>query len=101
MKYTLFLAVNIYKEYMYLDETPLAPIKPNQSRLLDLIDDMNALENELNWGNIDKEYVPENVGMYQAMVQFVQTAEDDYRLDVIHCTPICITFDKKGESTDE
>lgn len=89
MRICVYLAVNVHQSYMYLTERKLHNLK-NASRLLDLICDQNALESELNWNQIDEEHKPTTVGTYQAVVEYVQTAEDDYRLDVISCTPVCL-----------
>lgn len=90
MRICLYFAVNEYKSYMYLTERKLHTFNKNTSRLFDLICDQNALEHELNWNKIDEIHKPTKVGTYQAVVEFVQTADDDYRLDVISCTPICL-----------
>ena len=92
MKICLYFAVNGYQNYLYLTERKLHTFNfnNNASRLFDLICDQNALEHELNWNKIDEIHKPTAIGTYQAVVEYVQTADDDYRLDVITCTPICL-----------
>lgn len=91
MRICLYFAVNQYQSYMYLTERKQHDFtNASTSRLFDLICDQNALEKELVWDKIDEEYKPTTVGIYQAVVEYVQTADDDYRLEVISCTPICL-----------
>jgi len=85
-QYLLYFAVSKCGDYVYLSERTFDNTK---IRLLDMIDDACALNLELEWTQLDKKYFPGDAGMYQAIVQFVQTAEDDYQLVVTHCVPVC------------
>lgn len=87
MKICVWFAVNKYNEFIYLDESEMENHSKNQCRIIDMIDDMYSLNTEFDWEKIDSDHKPNRVGMYQAIVQFVQTAEDDFRIDVISCTP--------------
>lgn len=84
----VYFAVNKYGSYMYLDEKFEEEPHKNQSRLMDIIDDSNALESELAWDKMIEADKPNVVGIYEAVVMQVQTAEDDFRLDVISCIPV-------------
>lgn len=94
IKTLLYFATTKDGDCIYLDERPMNDVKKNQSRLYDLIDDVFALQFELKWEQLDDAHRPNDVGVYQAVVQFVQIAEDDYRFDVIHCTPVCVFYPK-------
>ena len=59
------------------------------SCLIDLIDDFKDLEEELNWSRLDDEHQPKEPGLYQGVVEYEQTEEDEYELYVISCTPVC------------
>ena len=72
---TAYFSVSKYGDYTYLHEKFTNPnkAKENQARLIDIM-----LQNQQ----------PKEVGVYAAIIQHVQTAEDDFRLDVISCTPV-------------
>lgn len=88
MRTCLYFAVTCYNEYIYLTEKEIT--NGEHSRIIDLIDDSLSLQSELDWSEVDKIHRPEEVGCYQAVVEYRQTAEDDYSLVVISCTPVCI-----------
>lgn len=90
MRYLLYFAVTCYNDYIYMTERNMAGSPKDASRLIDLIDDYKDLQSELDWSQLDEEYKPKDTGCYQAVVQYRQTAEDDYSLDVISCTPMCV-----------
>jgi hypothetical protein len=85
----VYFSVNKYGSYTYVHELFTNPKEApdNQARLIDVICDAGALETELTWDKICKNQRPRKVGLYEAIVQHVQTAEDDFRLDVIDCKP--------------
>lgn len=87
---TVYFAVSKYGDCMYLHEkfTNEDKIAANQSKLIDIIDDYKNLEEELAWDKLIQNQKPKEAGLYAAIVQYVQTAEDDFRLDVISCTPV-------------
>lgn len=86
MKIIIFFAVTRYNERIYMTEQE----NDKHSRLVDLIDDCTDLQNELDWSELDETHQPNTVGCYQAVVEYKQTAEDDYSLIVISCTPVCL-----------
>lgn len=90
MKYLLYFAVTCYNDYIYITEKNMAGNPKDTSRLIDLVDDYKDLKDELNWNQLNEEHKPDVAGCYQAVVQHRQTAEDDYSLDVISCTPMCV-----------
>ena len=101
MRILLFFAVDRHNKILYLYDKPYnhpAKFFPNQSSLEDMLNDMDDLEHELDWSKLDEEYKPDTVGMYQAIIEYEQTAEDDYTLYVTHCTPVSILFKKENEN---
>ena len=88
MRFTIYFAVTCYNEYIYLTEKELT--NGEHSRIVDLIDDSLSLQSELDWGEVDEIHKPEEVGCYQAVVEYRQITEDDYNLAVISCTPVCL-----------
>ena len=87
MKIIIYFAVTRYDERIYMKEQES---EKAQSRFVDIADDLMNLKNELDWSELDKAYQPKEVGCYQAVVEYRQTAEDDYALVVILCTPVCL-----------
>ena len=90
MKYILYFSVTCYSDYIYMTEKKMADSPKDASMLIDIIDDYKDLKSELNWSQLDEVHKPDVVGCYQAVIQYRQICEDDYSLDVISCTPICI-----------
>lgn len=84
MRMLIYFAVTQYNEYIYLSEQKL-PQRKNQCRFVDLINDTYDLKNELNWATLNPKYKPNAVGIYEAVIEYTQTAEDDYSLNVIGC----------------
>lgn len=87
---TVYFAVSKYNDFMYLHEKFTHPDKAasNQSKLIDIIDDYTSLEGELEWDKLMENQKPNQVGVYAAIVRQAQTAEDDFELNVISCTPV-------------
>lgn len=87
---TVYFSVGKYGDYTYLHEKFTNPNKADekQSRLIDVIDDYRDLKSEFCWNKLLPNQQPKEVGVYAAIIQHVQTAEDDFRLDVISCTPV-------------
>ncbi len=92
IKRVVYFAVDYTGQMLYLDEHFMQsydgekePDKASDFR--DVFNDMYDLGYELSWKEVEK---PTNTGMYQAVVQFVQTGEDDYDLRVKSCTPLVL-----------
>ena len=79
MKRKVYFAVDNIKNIIYINEKPLGEERKNISKFCDLIQDRYDLSIEFEW-NIKK---PTVEGLYRAVVQFIQTAEDDYKLVVL------------------
>lgn len=87
MKIIIYFAVTRYDERIYMTEQES---EKAQSRFVDIVDDLMDIQNELDWSELDEVHQPKEVGCYQAVVEYRQTAEDDYALVVISCTPVCL-----------
>lgn len=48
------------------------------------------MKSELDCVEVDEIHKPEEVGCYQAVVEYRQITEDDYNLVVISWTPVCL-----------
>lgn len=90
MRFILYFAVTCYNDYIYMTEKGMSDNPKDASRIIDIIDDYTDLKTELNWSQVDEEHKPDLVGCYQAVVKYRQTAEDEYSLDVITCTPMFV-----------
>ena len=86
MKIIIYFAVTRYNDRIYMTEKE----NNKQNHLTDIIDDYTDLQNELDWSELDETHQPNEVGCYQAVVEYKQTAEDDYSLIVVSCTPVCL-----------
>ena len=86
MRIIIYFAVTRYDDCIYMTEQEK---EKSQSRFVDMVDEIGDLKNELDWSELDEAYQPKKVGCYQAVIEYRQTAEDDYSLVVISCTPIC------------
>lgn len=78
MKRKVYFVVDNIKNIIYVDEKSLDEDSNYTSRFCDLIQDRYDLSSEFEW-NVEK---PTVEGLYRAVVKFVQTAEDDYKLVV-------------------
>lgn len=86
MRIIIYFAVTRYDDCIYMTEQEKEKF---QSRFVDMVDEIGDLKNELDWSELDEAHQPKKVGCYQAVIEYRQTAEDDYSLVVISCTPIC------------
>lgn len=87
MRILIYFAVTRYDDRIYMTEQEK---EKSQSRFVDIVDDIYDLKNELDWSELDETHQPKEVGCYQAVIEYRQTAEDDYSLVVISCTPVCV-----------
>lgn len=87
MRIIIYFAVTRYNERIYMTEQKG---EKDQNCFADIVDDLMDLQNELDWSELDEVHQPKEVGCYQAVVEYRQTAEDDYTLVVILCTPVCL-----------
>lgn len=87
MRLIIYFATTRYDKRIYMTEQER---EKSQSRFVDVVDDTMDLKNELDWSELDEDYQPKEVGCYQAVVECRQTAEADYTLVVISCTPVCL-----------
>ena len=85
MRIIIYFAVTRYDDCIYMTEQEK---EKSQSRFVDMVDEIGDLKNELDWSELDEAHQPKKVGCYQAVIEYRQTAEDDYSLVVISCTPI-------------
>ena len=86
--YFVYFAVSDFNDYVYLKEKITENTQTNINKFLDLIDDYGDLKSELDWSRLDENDRPKEAGCYQAVVEYRQTAEDDYCLSVISCVPV-------------
>ena len=86
MRIIIYFAVTRYDDRIYMTEQEK---EKSQNRFVDMVDDIGDLKNELDWSELDEAHQPKEVGCYQAVIEYRQTAEDDYSLVVISCTPVC------------
>lgn len=80
MKRRVYFAVANNSCIMYLGEEPLGEEPKKMLNFCDCIQDIYDLGSEFEW-SIEK---PTEEGVYRAEVQYIQTAEDDYKLVVLN-----------------
>lgn len=97
MNIILYFAVNSSGEFMYLTERFESTPEKNQANLLDILDDINNLNEELNWSKVHK---PTKPGIYKATIKQQTIAEDDFILWVVNCKSeyIINMYYKKGDT---
>ena len=79
MKRDVYFVVDNSKSIIYVDEKPLGKEPKNASRFCDLIQDRHDLSSVFQW-SVEK---PTAVGLYRAIVKYIQTSVDDYKLFVL------------------